>query len=115
MRYLAAMCIAFVLLFLAYWGGEKILEMVRQPNRLDDDFTVGQKMDLCGYSVDIRYRQAGYDLEQWSGERCEDLSELDECLLRCLSRAGTVKIASECYPDCVADPPRRSDREGWIP
>jgi len=101
MRYLAAMCIAIFLLFLAFWGGARIMEMVRQPNRLDDDFTVGQRMDLCGYSVDIRNRQAGYDFDLWRGERCDSLSELDECLLRCLSQAGTVKIAGECYPDCV--------------
>jgi hypothetical protein len=102
MRYLTAMCVAGVLLFLAFWVGARIAAMVSQPNRLPDDFTVGQKMDLCGYQVDIRHRAAGYDLDVWSGPRCDSLSKLDECVLECLSEAGTVEIATACYSDCVA-------------
>jgi hypothetical protein len=101
MRYLMAMCVAGVLLFLAFWVGARIAVMVSQPNRMADDFTVGQKMDLCGYQVDIRHAAAGYDLDAWTGSRCESLSELDRCILACLSAAGTIEIATACYSDCV--------------
>lgn len=102
MRYLAALSIAGLMLFLAFWVGAKIATSVSQPNRLNDDFTVGQRMDLCGYQVDIRHRGAGYDLDVWTGSRCESLSELDRCVLECLSRAGTIEIGAGCYADCVA-------------
>ncbi len=101
MRYLSALGIAVVLVFLLLWVGSWIAEIVRQPDRQINDFTVGRKMDLCGYQVDMRHEAAGYDLDEWKGERCDRLSELDRCLLSCLSRARTIEIGAACYEDCV--------------
>ena len=101
MRYIIALTIAASLLFLAFWAGSRISILVTQPDREHNDFTVGRKMDLCGYQVDMRHEMAGYDLRQWRGSRCDSLSELDHCVLQCLSEAGTVEIAVACYPECV--------------
>ena len=103
MRYLTALLIAFALLFLAFWGGSQIAIMVEQPQRRYNDFTVGRKMDLCGYAVDMRHAAGGYDLEKWKGSRCESLSVLDRCVLECLSVAGTVEIGTACFSDCVRE------------
>ena len=103
MRYLTALLIAFALLFLAFWGGSQIAIMVEQPQRRYNDFTVGRKMDLCGYAVDMRHEAAGYALEDWKGSRCESLSDLEHCVLSCLAGAGTVEIGAACFSDCVSD------------
>jgi hypothetical protein len=100
MRYFASSLIALVLLFLAFWGGSRIALMVNPPHREYNDYTVGRKMDLCGYAVDSRHVAGGYDLGQWRDRRCESLSDLDRCMLGCLSVAGTVEIGAACYSDC---------------
>ena len=84
------------------WTGSWIASIVRQPHRQNNDFTVGRKMDLCGYAVDMRHSASGYDLDRWKGRRCESLSELDHCILECLSAAGTIEIGAACFTDCVA-------------
>lgn len=103
MRYLMALSIAGVLLFVAFWVGARIAIIVDQPDPEYNDFTIGQKMDLCGYAVDMRHAEGGYDLNQWKESRCQSLSELDHCVLKCLSRAGTVEIGAACFTDCVKD------------
>lgn len=103
MRYLASLCIAVGLLFGLFWIGSRIAIMVSGPHLDQNDFTVGQKLDLCGYAVDIRHEISGYELDEWRGEgRCRSLSELDRCVLECLSQAGTVEIGERCWPDCLA-------------
>ena len=103
MRYLGALAVAALMLFLAAWVGAQITRMVSGPHRVQNEFTSGRKMDLCGYAVDIRHEISGYELDDWRGdERCEALSELDRCVLACLERAGTVVIGERCWPDCVA-------------
>lgn len=99
MRYLAALLISATLLFLAFWGGAKIAIMVDPPHPDYNDYTVGRRMDLCGYAVDIRHVGGGYDLNRWRGG-CGEMSELDHCILGCLSEAGTVKIGAGCYSEC---------------
>lgn len=101
MRYFAALVIASGLTFLLLWGGARIALIVSGPERLANDFTVGQKFDLCGYEVDSRFAMAGYELADWQDDRCQRMSDLDHCVLGCLSRAGTVEIAASCYEDCV--------------
>lgn len=101
MRYLAALALACVLTACLLWAGAKIAIVVSGPERVANDYTVGQRFDLCGYQVDSRYAIAGYDLDEWQEERCRRLSDLDRCVLGCLERAGTVQIAEACYPDCV--------------
>ena len=101
MRYLTALLIACGLTFLLLWLGARIAVLVSGPERVANEYTAGQRFDLCGYRVDSRYAVAGYDLEQWKGERCRNLSDLDHCLLACLEQAGTVEIASACYEQCV--------------
>ena len=102
-RYLIALCLAISLVFSVLWVGSWIARIVSQPHRQHNDFTVGRAMDLCGYKVDMRHAGGGYDLERWKGKRCESLSELDHCLLACLSRAGTIEIGAACFSGCVAD------------
>ncbi len=103
MRYLVSAAVAFALLFLAFWIGSQIALMVDQPDRQLNDFTVGRKMDLCGYAVDMRHGAGGYDLNEWKGGRCDTLSDLDRCVLSCLSQAGTVEIGQACFSDCLAE------------
>jgi hypothetical protein len=102
-RFLIALVLAVSLVFLMLWIGSWIATTVSQPHRQYNDFTVGRKMDLCGYQVDMRHVGGGYDLQKWEGERCDSLSELDGCLLDCLSKAGTIEIGAACYSDCLGD------------
>jgi hypothetical protein len=102
-RFLVFLVAATVLLFFVFWVGSQIAWRVSWNPGEDEAFLRGSTLDLCGYEVDSRLSLAGYDLEEWSGERCESLSELDICLLECLSRAGTVEIASSCYESCVRE------------
>ena len=101
MRYLSALLLACGLTFLLLWGGARIAILVSGPERVANDYTVGQKFDLCGYAVDSRFAMAGYELEDWQDERCKSMSALDHCVLGCLERAGTVEIAAGCYEECV--------------
>ena len=101
MRYVASLAIALGLLFLVLWGGSQIAIMVSQGSSESADFLRGRELDLCGYSVDARFNLAGYDLGNWKGDRCEELSQLDRCVLSCLANAGAIEIARGCYPGCV--------------
>lgn len=103
MRYLMALVVAVALAFLMLWIGSWIATTVSQPHLEHNDFTVGRKLDLCGYQVDFRHANSGYDFDQWKGAHCEFLSELDHCLLKCLSAAGTIEIGAACFSDCVRD------------
>ena len=103
MRYLAAGLLAVVLIFLVFWVGAKVAVMVDPPHRDYNDYTVGRRMDLCGYAVDVRHVGGGYDLNRWRRRDCESLSNLDRCILQCLSEAGTVTIGAACYSDCVEE------------
>lgn len=103
MRYLAALGFAVTLVFAMLWLGSWIATTVSPPDWEHNDYTVGQSMDLCGYKVDLRHRAGGYDLGRWKGARCDSLSELDECVLECLSRAGTIKIGAACFSDCISE------------
>jgi hypothetical protein len=100
-RYLVSLLVAGVLVFLTFWIGSQIAILVSQSSDESADFLRGRKLDLCGYQVDSRHALAGYDLEEWKGERCEALSRLDRCVLACLAAADAVEIAAGCYPDCV--------------
>ena len=101
MRYLGSLVVALGLLFGAFWVASQIAIMVSQGSRENEDYLRGRMLDLCGYQVDARYALAGYDLAEWKGSRCDELSILDHCVLSCLSRAGAVSIAADCYPECV--------------
>jgi hypothetical protein len=101
MRYLGPLVVAVALLFGAFWAASQIAIMVSQGSSESTDYLRGRKLDLCGYQVDARHSLAGYDLGQWKGSRCEQLSILDACVLSCLSEAGAVSIAVDCYPSCV--------------
>ncbi len=101
MRLILAFCAALILVFIVFWIGSRVALMVDQPHREHNDFTVGEKMMLCGYVVDTRHKVSGYDFDDWQGPRCESLSKLDECLLECLSRAGTLEIGAACFSNCV--------------
>lgn len=103
MRYLMALLTAALLVFAALWIGSWVANTVRTPHRDYNDFTVGRKMDLCGYQVDMRHVGGGYDLDRWKGAHCNFLSELDHCVLKCLSKAGTVEIGAACFSDCVSE------------
>jgi hypothetical protein len=103
MRYLAALLIAASLILLVFWGSAKIVKLVDPPHRDYNDYTVGRKMNLCGYRVDYRHIGGGYDLNRWRDGRCESLSRLDHCILECLSDAGTVNIGAACFNDCVRE------------
>ena len=37
------------------------------PERVANDYTVGQRFDLCGYQIDSRFALAGYDLDDGRG------------------------------------------------
>ncbi|MAG32484.1 MAG: hypothetical protein CL908_16500 [Deltaproteobacteria bacterium] len=103
MRYLVSLSIAVALVFLVFWVGARIVDMVSGPHLDRNEFTVGRKLDLCGHPVDIRHEMSGYDLDEWRGEgRCDALSDLDRCVLRCLSEAGTVEIGRRCWTGCLA-------------
>jgi hypothetical protein len=102
MRYFASLVLALSLLVFTFWVGSQIAISVSQGSSESSDFLRGRQLDLCGYSVDARFGLAGYDLDEWRGDRCEDLSELDRCVLSCLADAGAIEIAQHCYPKCVA-------------
>lgn len=101
MRYLVALGLAIVATALLFVGGARIAQLVSGPERTPNDFTVGARFDLCGYSVDSRHELAGYALKDWQGERCRNLSKLDHCVLGCLQEAPTVEVAASCYEACV--------------
>lgn len=101
MRYFLALLIAALIAFFMLWVGSWISTTVSPPHRVYNDYTVGRKMDLCGYQVDMRHMGGGYDLHRWKGAHCNFLSELDHCILECLSKAGTVGIGAACFSDCV--------------
>ena len=101
MRYLASLVLALALLLVAFWIASQIAIMVSQGSSESADFLRGRSVDRCGYSIDTRFGLAGYDLDEWTGDRCEELSDLDRCVLSCLSEAEAVEIAADCFPDCV--------------
>jgi len=101
MRYLASLFLSLGLLALAFWIASQISISVSQGSSESADYLRGRELDLCGYKVDARHSLAGYDLSEWKGERCDALSDLDECVLECLSNAGAVEIAEGCFPGCV--------------
>jgi hypothetical protein len=103
MRYFLALLTAALLVFAALWTGSWVANTVRTPHRDYNDYTVGRKMDLCGYEVDMRHAGGGYDLDRWKGAHCNFLSELDHCVLKCLANAGTVEIGAACFSDCVSE------------
>ena len=103
MRYLLALALAALLLVASLWVGGRITTSVSQGTRTDEEFLRGASVNLCGYEVDSRYSLAGYDLDQYRGSRCESLSELDHCILGCLSTAGTIESAGGCYDGCVME------------
>jgi hypothetical protein len=88
--------------FFIFWMASQLAVIVEQPHEEHNDFTVGQKMMLCNRVVDTRHKVSGYDYDEWQGSRCESLSKLDECLLDCLSQAGTIEIGAACYALCVS-------------
>lgn len=102
MRLIIAFCLASLLAFVVFWVGSRVAVMVEAPHREHNDFTVGEKMSLCGRIVDTRHQISGYDFDEWQGQRCERLSKLDKCVLECLSRAGTIEIGAACYSNCVS-------------
>lgn len=103
-RYLAALLGAVVVTIALTWVGARIARVTSGPENAVNDFTVGQRYVLCGHAIESRMALAGYDLDQWTGERCRNLSALDRCLLYCLERAVTVEIAEGCYERCVRRP-----------
>jgi hypothetical protein len=112
-RFLGAFAAAIVVAFFVFWIGAWLAGTISTPHTEHNDFTVGQKMMLCGRVVDTRHQISGYDYDLWQGGRCNDLSELDECLLDCLSRAGTIPMGEACYADCVQRP-SRADRSNQM-
>jgi hypothetical protein len=103
MRLISAFVVAVCLVFVIFWVGARVAAMVEQPHREHNDFTVGEKMSLCGHIVDTRHMVSGYNFDEWQGRRCELLSNLDICLLECLSEAGTVEIGAACFSNCVSE------------
>lgn len=106
MRFLAALLGAVVVTVVLTWVGARIARVASGPENGVNDFTVGQRFVLCGHAIESRMELAGYDLDQWTGERCRNLSALDHCLLSCLERAVTIEIAEGCYERCVKHPER---------
>lgn len=102
LRYAVAAAFAVGVVFVLFWIGSWLAGVIEQPHRVQNDYTAGVERDLCGYAVDLRHEISGYDFDQWQGERCDDLSDLDRCILECLADAGTIEIGADCYPDCLA-------------
>lgn len=100
-RFIPAMILAVFVTFLTLWIGARLAGTILTPDSQPNDFTRGQKMMLCGRVVDTRHEISEYDFDVWQGSRCKHLSELEECLLDCLSDAGTIEIGHACYSDCV--------------
>lgn len=101
MRFVVAFVLACALTAVLVVGGARIAVLVSGPEPRPNDFTVGQRRDLCGYEVDARYAIAGYRLDVWQGARCHALSDHDHCVLACLRDAGTVSIAARCSKRCA--------------
>lgn len=102
MRFLVSFVGAIAIAFFLFWIGAKLAGIISSPHDLPNDFTVGRKMMLCGRVIDTRHEISGYDLEKWlDRSTCDELSRLEECLLDCLSRAGTIPMGEACYVDCV--------------
>lgn len=102
-RFFPALLLALVVAFVVFWIGAKLANIVSGPHTELNEFTVGQKMMLCGRVVDTRHELSDYDFDVWQGSRCNNLSALDECILDCLSQAGTVSIGEACYTGCVLE------------
>ncbi|MEM9174941.1 MAG: hypothetical protein AAGC67_06880 [Myxococcota bacterium] len=102
-RFLPAFLIAIVVAFLVFWVGARLANIVSGPHTELNEFTRGRKMMLCGRVVDQRHELSDYDFDAYQGSRCDNLSALDECLLDCLSVAGTVAMGEACYADCVLE------------
>lgn len=100
-RFLPAFFLAIIVAFLVFWIGARLANVVSGPHTDLNEFTVGRKMMLCNRVVDTRHELSDYDFDAWQGDRCNNLSELDECLLDCLSKAGTVAIGEACYERCL--------------
>src|SRR5690606_5159614 len=75
-RYLAALLGAVVVTIALTWVGARIARVTSGPENAVNDFTVGQRYVLCGHAIESRMALAGYDLDQWTGERCRNLSAL---------------------------------------
>ncbi len=94
--FLTAIGVTFIVMWVGAWLAGTISGHVEH-----NDFTVGEKMMLCNRVVDTRHELSGYDYDVWKGNRCNNLSDLEECMLDCLARAGTLRMGESCYPDCV--------------
>ena len=103
MRYFASLVLSLGFLVFVLWVSSQIAISVSQGSSESADYLRGRKIDRCGYQVDARFGLAGYDLDEWEGSRCEDLSELDRCVLECLSQSGAIEIAQGCFTRCVAE------------
>lgn len=104
MRFYFAFAGAVVMAFFVFWVGAQLAGIISAPHDLPNEFTRGRKMMLCGRVIDTRHEVSGYDLERWlDRSTCDDLSRLEECLLDCLSQAGTVAMGDACYADCVEE------------
>ena len=101
MRFVVAFAAATVMTFIIFWVGANLADLVSGSHAEQNDFTVGRKLMLCGRVIDTRHELSGYDLERWRTGDCEQLSRLEECLLDCLSAAGTLTIGEACYSDCA--------------
>ena len=99
-RFFGALLGAVGVTFLVFWIGAWLAGTV-SGHVEHNDFTVGEKMMLCNRVVDTRHEMSGYDYDVWKGGRCNNLSGLEECMLDCLARAGTLRIGEACYADCV--------------
>ena len=102
-RFFVAFGFAIIAAFLVFWIGARLANLVSGVNVEVNEFTVGRKMMLCGRVVDARHEISDYDFDTWRGDSCDNLSELDECILDCLSGAGTVAIGAACYERCVLE------------
>ena len=102
-RFIVAFGFAIVAAFLVFWIGAYLANVVSGSDVELNDFTIGRKMMLCNRVVDARHELSDYDFDIWQGSRCDNLSRLDECLLDCLSDAGTVAIGEACYANCVGE------------
>ena len=100
-RFFPAFFLALLATFAVFWIGARLANVVSGPHTELNDFTVGRKMMLCGRVIDARHEMSDYDFDAWQGDRCENLSALDECLLDCLSEAGTLAIGEACFERCV--------------
>ena len=54
-RFFPALLLALVVAFVVFWIGAKLANVVSGPHTELNEFTVGQKMMLCGRVVDTRH------------------------------------------------------------